>query len=650
MAIVIGVSFRKSGRVYYFDPDNYKLSKGDRVIVETIRGLEMGKVIFTEREINFPIENELKKIVRPATDEDLISLYQKKIMSKRALKICKNKIKEYNLEMKLIDVEYALDDSKIIFYFSADGRIDFRNLVKELAVIFKKRIELHQIGVRDEAKILGAIGLCGRPVCCNLFMPEFVPVSIKMAKEQNLSLNPERISGVCGRFMCCLKHEHDIYHEGLEKYPPIDSFVNTNKGKLKVIEQCISKDSVICETLEQERIEIPLKNIPEYAHIVEARTTADTAKNENINLKETSLKEADLFAREAINLLSNFGVNNVISSDDLDKNEDSNPVDVKVEEKVDIKDNIINNTKVNNTEVNNTEVNNTEVNLNSESNITPKKKEKFRILIQTDMIKSNFADSKNSSLVNKDKVKKTSKIKISPTLSKEIFAGTWNGSSDIINHNLTNTEDNIVEDKIEELEDGNNIQEISSDKEDNIVEDKIEELEDENNIQEISIDKEDNIIEDKIEELEDENNIQEISSDKEDNIVEDKIEDLEDENNIQEISSNKENDIIEDKIENAKVEEKKTSETKTDFKLKSRSEKRGFQPRNPFLRRNQRNNRNDHNDRKNDHRDKNDNKRENNVANDRRDKKDYNDRKFSKSKKFWLKGNNNKKNNRREDS
>ena len=446
MSIVVGVSFRKSGRVYFFDPNNYKLSEGDRVIVETIRGLEMGKVIFTNKEINTSfMEDELKKIVRPATDEDLISLYQKKILSRRALKICKNKIKEYNLDMKLIDVEYAFDDSKIIFYFSADGRIDFRNLVKELALIFKKRIELHQIGVRDEAKILGAVGLCGRPVCCNLFMPEFVPVSIKMAKEQNLSLNPERISGVCGRFMCCLKHEHEVYYEGLEKYPPIDSFVNTEKGKLKVVEQCISKDSVICETLEQERIEIPLKKIPEYAHVVEAKTTPDniTSKiDEGINIKETSVKEANILAREAINLLS--GIGNIISSDDIDNNENVNQIEEnKISEEKE-------NKETKKIEINKIEVpQKDEVPQKVEVVTPPAKKEKFKILIPKEMIKSNILNSDNSPKVTNDKPKKASKIKISSNISKEIFAGSWNGSSSsLVDSNIHNKIEEKQNDKI----------------------------------------------------------------------------------------------------------------------------------------------------------------------------------------------------------
>ena len=616
MSIVVGVSFRKSGRVYFFDPNNYKLSEGDRVIVETIRGLEMGKVIFTNKEINLSfMEDELKKIVRPATDEDLISLYQKKILSRRALKICKNKIKEYNLDMKLIDVEYAFDDSKIIFYFSADGRIDFRNLVKELALIFKKRIELHQIGVRDEAKILGAVGLCGRPVCCNLFMPEFVPVSIKMAKEQNLSLNPERISGVCGRFMCCLKHEHEVYYEGLEKYPPIDSFVNTEKGKLKVVEQCISKDSVICETLEQERIEIPLKKIPEYAHVVEAKTTLDNIKSkidEGI-IKETSVKEANILAREAINLLS--GIGNIISSDDIDNNENLNQIEEnKISEEKE-------NKEIKKIEINKVETNKIEVSQKVETNnevpqkdevpqkvevvTPPAKKEKFKILIPKEMIKSNILNSDNSLKVTNDKPKKASKIKISSNISKEIFAGSWNGSSSsLIDSNINN--------KIEEKQNDKVLQEEFS-KSDIVFEDNCENKND----KEI---KDDIVLEDNCENKND----KEI---KDDIILEDK----ENHNNLEALPESK-------------------TESKFEQKFKPRSEKKGFQPRNPFLMRKQKNNHNDYKNKRNNNKYKNENKRENNDRYDKKDRNEqHNDKKFSKQKKFWLKGNN-RNNNKREDS
>lgn len=266
MVNVVGISFRKAGKIYYFDTDGTEYSKGDYVIVETVRGLEIGRVVVGERSVPDPgPDQEIKKIVRPASQEDLVMQYKKRLLAHRALKICKKKIKEYELAMKLVDVEYSYDNTKIIFYFSADGRIDFRNLVRELAVIFKKRIELHQIGVRDEAKILGAVGLCGKPVCCSVYMPEFLPVSIKMAKEQNLSLNPERISGVCGRFMCCLRYEHEVYHEGIKAFPQPGAFVETPQGRLKVLEQRIAKGTVVFENSDQERVEFKISELPEYA-------------------------------------------------------------------------------------------------------------------------------------------------------------------------------------------------------------------------------------------------------------------------------------------------------------------------------------------------------------------------------------------------
>ena len=676
MSIVVGVSFRKSGRVYFFDPNNYKLSEGDRVIVETIRGLEMGKVIFTNKEINLSfMEDELKKIVRPATDEDLISLYQKKILSRRALKICKNKIKEYNLDMKLIDVEYAFDDSKIIFYFSADGRIDFRNLVKELALIFKKRIELHQIGVRDEAKILGAVGLCGRPVCCNLFMPEFVPVSIKMAKEQNLSLNPERISGVCGRFMCCLKHEHEVYYEGLEKYPPIDSFVNTEKGKLKVVEQCISKDSVICETLEQERIEIPLKKIPEYAHVVEAKTTPDniTSKiDDGINIKETSVKEANILAREAINLLS--GIGNIISSDDIDNNENLNQIEEnKISEEKE-------NKETKKIEINKIEVpQKDEVPQKVEVVTPPAKKEKFKILIPKEMIKSNILNSDNSPKVTNDKPKKASKIKISSNISKEIFAGSWNGSSSsLIDSNINNKIEEKQNDKVLQEEfsksdivfedncENKNDKEIKDDivLEDNCENKNDKEIKDNIVLEDNCENKNDKEIKDNIvlenncenkndKEIKDDIVLEDNCENKNDKEIKDDIvlEDNCENKNDKEI---KDDIILEDKENHNNLEALPESKTESKFeqKFKPRSEKKGFQPRNPFLMRKQKNNHNDYKNKRNNNKYKNENKRENNDRYDKKDRNEqHNDKKFSKQKKFWLKGNNrNNNNNKREDS
>lgn len=212
MAWVVGVRFKPAGKIYYFDSEEFDLKAGDPVIVETIRGIEYGTVALGKREIS---EEELvlplKKVLRPATEEDTEKYKHNKEKEREALQICKEKVKEHELPMRLIDVEYTFDMGKIIFYFTAEGRVDFRELVKDLAAIFKTRIELRQIGVRDEAKMLGGIGSCGRVLCCNNFLGEFEPVSIRMAKEQNLSLNPTKISGICGRLMCCLKYESDQY-------------------------------------------------------------------------------------------------------------------------------------------------------------------------------------------------------------------------------------------------------------------------------------------------------------------------------------------------------------------------------------------------------------------------------------------------------
>lgn len=214
MPIVIGVRFKPAGKIYYFDPDTYEITANDKVIVETARGVEFGHVVVGPREINEgDIVQPLKKVLRVATKEDVEQVKINETKEKEAFNICLEKINEHNLPMKLIEVEYTFDNSKIIFFFTAEGRVDFRELVKDLASIFRTRIELRQIGVRDEAKMLGGIGACGRVLCCHSFLGDFDPVSIKMAKEQNLSLNPTKISGICGRLMCCLKYENDVYCE-----------------------------------------------------------------------------------------------------------------------------------------------------------------------------------------------------------------------------------------------------------------------------------------------------------------------------------------------------------------------------------------------------------------------------------------------------
>ena len=212
MVKVIGVRFRTAGKIYFFDPLKFEVKRGDHVIVETARGIEYGTVVGDPKEIeDDKVIQPLKPVLRVATARDTEQENANKVKEKEAFKICLEKIKKHKLEMKLIDAEYTFDNNKVLFYFTADGRIDFRELVKDLASVFKTRIELRQIGVRDETKIMGGIGICGRTLCCHAHLSEFVPVSIKMAKEQNLSLNPTKISGMCGRLMCCLKHEEETY-------------------------------------------------------------------------------------------------------------------------------------------------------------------------------------------------------------------------------------------------------------------------------------------------------------------------------------------------------------------------------------------------------------------------------------------------------
>lgn len=232
MKEVIGVRFRENGKIYFFDPLNYKIDPGRFVIVETARGVEYGKVVLGRREIDEEkMSAPLKPIIRIADEKDTAQYEANKKKSKKAFDICLEKIKKHGLQMKLIDAEYTFDDNKVLFYFTADGRVDFRELVKDLAAVFKTRIELRQIGVRDETKIVGGIGICGRELCCHKHLSEFVPVSIKMAKEQNLSLNPTKISGVCGRLMCCLKHEQDTYEYLNDKLPNVGDVVKTVDGK-----------------------------------------------------------------------------------------------------------------------------------------------------------------------------------------------------------------------------------------------------------------------------------------------------------------------------------------------------------------------------------------------------------------------------------
>ena len=256
MAEIIGVRFKEVGKVYYFDPLDNKLNMGDIVIVETAKGVECGEVAIPNKIIDdSKLVYPLKPLIRIATEEDLYHIAENKLKEKEAFKICEDKISDHNLDMKLVNVEYAFDNSKILFYFTAEGRVDFRALVKDLASVFRTRIELRQIGVRDEAKMLGGLGICGKPFCCSSFIGEFQPVSIKMAKEQGLSLSPAKISGTCGRLMCCLKYEQEAYIDLLHKTPKIGAIVNTPDGKGLVVE-----NNLISATLK-----VKLDNSPDEA-------------------------------------------------------------------------------------------------------------------------------------------------------------------------------------------------------------------------------------------------------------------------------------------------------------------------------------------------------------------------------------------------
>lgn len=237
MINIVGVRFKNAGKIYYFDPVDFEIEENMDVVVETARGLEYGTIVVGKKEIDEEsLVSPLKPIIRIATEEDTKIYKENKEKAKETFDLCLEKIKEHNLTMYLIDCEYTFDRNKLIFYFTAEGRIDFRELVKDLAAIFKTRIELRQIGVRDEAKSIGGLGPCGRSLCCSSWLGDFQPVSIKMAKDQSLSLNPTKISGICGRLFCCLKYEHDVYVEAIEKVPPVGAIVKVDGNKGKVIE------------------------------------------------------------------------------------------------------------------------------------------------------------------------------------------------------------------------------------------------------------------------------------------------------------------------------------------------------------------------------------------------------------------------------
>lgn len=286
MIKVVGVRFRTAGKIYYFDPKNYKIAVGDHVIVETARGVEYGTVMIAPKEL--PPEKviqPLKPVIRVATPEDEKIEEKNHQKEKEAFKICIEKIQKHKMEMKLVDAEYTFDNNKLLFYFTADGRIDFRELVKDLASVFRTRIELRQIGVRDETKILGGIGICGRPLCCNTFLSEFAPVSIKMAKEQNLSLNPSKISGVCGRLMCCLKNEEETYEYLNSRLPNTGDYVTTDdrlKGEVHSVNVLRQTVKVLVEVDDE-------KEIREYR--VNQLKFKPKRKKEHLKLSAEEMKE-----------------------------------------------------------------------------------------------------------------------------------------------------------------------------------------------------------------------------------------------------------------------------------------------------------------------------------------------------------------------
>ncbi|MDV2583268.1 PSP1 domain-containing protein [Alkalibacillus haloalkaliphilus] len=255
MLEVIGVRFKQAGKIYYFDPGDADLTTDDYVIVETVRGVEFGKVVISNKQVDEEdVVLPLKKVIRIADDKDKLTVSENNDMTEEAVRTCSDKIKERQLDMNLVDAEYTFDRNKIIFYFTADGRVDFRHLVKDLAAVFKTRIELRQIGVRDEAKMLGGIGPCGRMLCCSTFLGDFEPVSIKMAKDQNLSLNPAKISGLCGRLMCCLKYENDMYEDAKQELPDIGERLTTSHGSGKVVGLNMLERLVQVELSEMERV------------------------------------------------------------------------------------------------------------------------------------------------------------------------------------------------------------------------------------------------------------------------------------------------------------------------------------------------------------------------------------------------------------
>ncbi|MBQ5917985.1 MAG: stage 0 sporulation family protein [Lachnospiraceae bacterium] len=292
MVKVIGVRFRRTGKIYYFDPAGHDIETGQHVIVETARGVEYGNVVLGVREVeDDKVVQPLKSVIRVATPEDDKVDADNRLKEKKAYEICLEKIAKHGLDMKLIDTEYTFDNNKVLFYFTADGRIDFRELVKDLAAVFKIRIELRQIGVRDETKVIGGISICGRPLCCSTYLSEFAPVSIKMAKDQNLSLNPIKISGVCGRLMCCLKNEEETYEYLNSRLPDVGDYVNTIdgcRGEVQSVSVLRQRVKLIVEVGDE-------KEIREYK--VEELKFKPKKKRERFNVNDEELKALEALER-----------------------------------------------------------------------------------------------------------------------------------------------------------------------------------------------------------------------------------------------------------------------------------------------------------------------------------------------------------------
>ncbi|MBP2032289.1 cell fate regulator YaaT (PSP1 superfamily) [Clostridium algifaecis] len=299
MITVIGVRFKKAGKIYYFSPDNLDIKKNTSVIVETARGVEIGECVIESKQIKEEdIVAPLKNVLRIATEDDLKKFEENKAKEKEAFSICVNKIEQHNLKMKLIDVEYTFDNNKVIFYFTADGRVDFRELVKDLASIFRTRIELRQIGVRDEAKMIGGLGSCGRAMCCSTFLGDFAPVSIKMAKEQNLSLNPTKISGICGRLMCCLNYEQDIYEKIRKELPKVQSIVNTPYGKGEVLSNSVVEENVKVKIKNKEGEDIIKKVSINDVEMISGSYEGSISENEiNLDVENNNTEDVDMIKK-----------------------------------------------------------------------------------------------------------------------------------------------------------------------------------------------------------------------------------------------------------------------------------------------------------------------------------------------------------------